>query len=452
MIFFVEVSLRLIGFMIIGFDDSNYLISKKEEVRILTIGESTTAGSFYNNYPLELYERIVDAGYSNVTVINKGINGTNSAVILSKISDWLKQYSPDIVIGMIGINDGDQTLKYSGTLVDDQILFIQNLRIYKLLRWAQNYLFKKNEKIIRQRSLWEKKQKLKEIEQIQNLGEKFNKEKHFMSGVQLAWLYLESGKIKKFLIILEKLVEIDRLSEEVIGLRLHYEVLNQNYKNAQSLISLIEKKYTKSPTLLNMVGWYYQDQNQCSKAIQFFKSVYESKPMNLDNLNGIIRCSLEMKNYTQAREFLDMAYKYDSKYLRTLYHFVKYHQEVNNYKEANYYQKKVNDISASRFSLFGRKNYLQIVSKVLRNGGIFIVMQYPMRRVANLKEMFFHLPGVYYVENRENFREAISKVGYSKVFSDRFAIDFGHTTPLGDRLIVDNIMETLLPIIKKNRD
>ncbi len=332
MIFFVEVSLRLIGFIIIGFDDSNYLISKKEEVRILTIGESTTAGSFYNNYPLELYERIVDAGYSNVTVINKGINGTNSAVILSKISDWLKQYSPDIVIGMIGINDGDQTLKYSGTLVDDQILFIQNLRIYKLLRWAQNYLFKKNEKIIRQRSLWEKKQKLKEIEQIQNLGEKFNKEKHFMSGVQLAWLYLESGKIKKFLIILEKLVEIDRLSEEVIGLRLHYEVLNQNYKNAQSLISLIEKKYTKSPTLLNMVGWYYQDQNQCSKAIQFFKSVYESKPMNLDNLNGIIRCSLEMKNYIQAREFLDMAYKYDSKYLRTLYHFVKYHQEVNNYR------------------------------------------------------------------------------------------------------------------------
>ena len=51
-------------------------------------------------------------------MIDKGLGGTNSGVILSRIESYLKKYRPHMIIAMMGINDDAQTVKFQNTLND----------------------------------------------------------------------------------------------------------------------------------------------------------------------------------------------------------------------------------------------------------------------------------------------------------------------------------------------
>ncbi|MDP7113894.1 MAG: hypothetical protein QGH45_18130 [Myxococcota bacterium] len=48
-------------------------------------------------------------------------------------------------------------------------------------------------------------------------------------------------------------------------------------------------------------------------------------------------------------------------------------------------------------------------------------------------------PGLVFVDNGPTFEEAIARQGYDRLFIDRFAREFGHCTPEGNRLIAANV-------------
>lgn len=77
-----------------------------KKLRILCVGESTTAHRYENipSWPELLEKRLIEKGIQ-VQVINKGIVGTNSSIVLSQFPQWLNEYKPHIVISMLGIND-----------------------------------------------------------------------------------------------------------------------------------------------------------------------------------------------------------------------------------------------------------------------------------------------------------------------------------------------------------
>ena len=104
---------------------------------ILCIGESTTAGG-KDSYPYQL-EEILNAGSSGKTfkVINKGIPAKTTGDILLMLPDFLKEYQPDYVLAMIGINDVIYDRMVTDTFLRRlrwQVL--ERLRVYKVLKWG----------------------------------------------------------------------------------------------------------------------------------------------------------------------------------------------------------------------------------------------------------------------------------------------------------------------------
>ena len=89
------------------------------------------------------------------------------------------------------------------------------------------------------------------------------------------------------------------------------------------------------------------------------------------------------------------------------------------------------------------ENYLAI-KKLLDSRSVSLVaMQYPLRNISLLKDIFRNEGGVFFVSN-ENFRPLVKKNGYVKYFMDLFAGDFGHCTEEGNRLIADNAAQVIL--------
>jgi len=76
----------------------------------------------------------------------------------------------------------------------------------------------------------------------------------------------------------------------------------------------------------------------------------------------------------------------------------------------------------------------------------FVCMQYPLRSIVPLKNIFSpeERKTIVFVDNEGAFKEALRKTGYSVYFQDVFAGDFGHCTAKGNRLIAENIFQTIL--------
>ncbi len=100
----LEIGLQLSGVTLTAIKKyGNKKTKDSNTITILCLGESTTDGQ----WPPVL-QKILDEKSKNkkFNVVDEGVVGTNTKKISEKIVDFLLKYNPDIVISMIGINDG----------------------------------------------------------------------------------------------------------------------------------------------------------------------------------------------------------------------------------------------------------------------------------------------------------------------------------------------------------
>lgn len=71
-------------------------------------------------------------------------------------------------------------------------------------------------------------------------------------------------------------------------------------------------------------------------------------------------------------------------------------------------------------------------------------VQYPGRNNADLISMFDNPGEVIFVDNEWIFKEVLKKGRFDDYFMDSFAGDFGHCTPIGNRLIAENMAYMIL--------
>ena len=120
------------------------------------------------------------------------------------------------------------------------------------------------------------------------------------------------------------------------------------------------------------------------------------------------------------------------------------YQELGNYKLADAYFEKANNIRFGYYNPKMRHNYHKL-KEILANRNIKLVcVQYPMRSVESLRRMFKDKEGIIFVDNEMIFKEAVEKSNYNEYFGDIFAGDFGHCTDKGNKLIATNIADTIL--------
>jgi len=132
----LEVGLCLGRIIFLSLQEYRNRVSIKQRgaYRIMCLGESTTALGGKYSYPSQLEEILNQRNLGiKFSVINKGVL-IDTSYILSHLEENLNRYNPDMVITMMGANDGGEYLPSKGISTKQPLQFFKSLRLYKLAR------------------------------------------------------------------------------------------------------------------------------------------------------------------------------------------------------------------------------------------------------------------------------------------------------------------------------
>jgi len=142
----LELGLRAGGFIFLYFQEHKNTVSarQKSSYRILCLGESTTA----NTWP-RILEDILNRKNTGIkfSVIDKGVPGITTPLIVNQLENNLYKYNPDMVIAMIGINDAVSVVKDKDAIAEikPSPLF-GSFRVFKLIKFIHSRIISKTDK------------------------------------------------------------------------------------------------------------------------------------------------------------------------------------------------------------------------------------------------------------------------------------------------------------------
>ncbi len=446
----LEVILRLGGSVYLSLQEHRNRDSLKRsgpgQYRILCLGESTTAFGQEDSYPA-LLEDILNKNLPTMkfSVINRGIPGADTFVILSEIGYNIRRYNPDMIITMMGTNDDSISLPHNDMPTKIKKI-IKPLRIYKLASLL----------LARLRS----KDSLKNVYFIEGLSRL--EYRH----------YLEAERMFKKV--------IDLAPEEPLA----YVSLSQcyyeqgMYGKAWELIKKAEGLAVNHPEVYIDLGWRYYDMGFSSLAEDAFKKAIKSNPLKPNGYYDLAQFYQGIRKYSEAEGMfkkvmeLDREDNYNSYMDFGLHYFergmfveaadmLKKAIEINHIDPMPYWYlgfvKEAQGKHKESLSYFDqikynlnfinsvtRRNYNKLKDIVLKKGIKLICVQYPIRRLDSLKQLFEHSDNIVFVDNEGIFKEAVKSSGYDDYFVDRFAGDFGHCTRKGNLLLANNIAQTII--------
>jgi len=336
------------------------------------------------------------------------------------LQDNLGKYKPHMVITMMGIND-DEDLA-SGFSRSNIFSFtkavIRGLRIYKLAKLIRIRLhepdFLENMYIERGRD-YQAQGSYPESEEMYKkaIALKLNNPVPY---VDLAWCYGEQGKIMQAEGTFKRAVTIKPKDESVyIELGQFYQG-QKRYPEAEKALKKALEVSPDNDTVYISLCWCYGEQGKYLQAEEAFKKAIEIRPKSKIGYTELAQY------YYSDRDFYpntkEMAKKVEA-------YFDKVKSVTGNYNEGT------------------RRNYNRLKGILSGKGIKLVCMQYAMRSLRDLKEMFDSNEGIIFIDNEAVFREALKKGKYEDYFIDRFAGDFGHCTPEGNRIMANNVADTL---------
>ena len=88
-------------------------------------------------------------------------------------------------------------------------------------------------------------------------------------------------------------------------------------------------------------------------------------------------------------------------------------------------------------------NFNNIHSFLIEKNITLIIMQYPLRNITPLKQVFNNNQ-IIFIDNQELFESKLNNTNYNEYFVDSFAGDFGHCTKKGNYLIAENVFNVFM--------
>jgi tetratricopeptide (TPR) repeat protein len=467
----LESGLRIGGYIILFAQEHRNKVSlgQKGAYRIMCLGESTTAMGGEYSYPSQL-EGILNRRNMGIkfSVINKGISGTNTAYIVEHLEDNIDEYSPDMVITMMGIMDSgipDAIVSLRNTSLSNILVFLRSFRTYKLSRLLYLHIITK----AKERAI----NKMEKSGQcavlffdMLDLGLKncFAGEAGSVYGdpgkknagvflkndiyfVKLGVSYREIGKLDKAEQSFNKAIELNPLNVEAYtGLGRVYTSWGR-YLQAEEYFKKAIALRPEFDGVYYDLAWFYA--NSIFKpdlAEEYFKKVIKMDPKNSRVYHALGGFYRDQKRLAEAVENFKKCIEFDLKADRVWGELAFTYKEMGEDALADQCYKKAIEIAPnfSRYSLMTRNNYIRL-KKILDDRGIKLVcVQYPVRSIELLNTIFEGQKGVTFVDNEMVFKEAIKREGFKEYFTDIFAGDFGHCTPKGNRLLAGNIADVIL--------
>ncbi len=414
----LEVGLRIAGAVLLSMQEyRNHRLAKEQGVyKIVCIGESTTMSGGENSYPRQL-ERILNARSKGIKfqVINKGVSGTTTPVIISHLPAILDETKPNMAIVMMGINDGKVYIPIEKIRGWHKILaYLRDFRVYKLFKRIILGLRVNMSAMYKSKTVIGHRNKNENV----STGEKFivaefNKyplkyRKLYFQGLFLdaANRYAEAEKVWKFFIF----------SKIIPTLETHF------YKKLAKCLY----EQGKTDELISILAHVpYNAWASCS--VLDLCNDRKRAPMIVSVINNNIK---EAPDNPELYDLMSDCLK-----------------RAGENGKAVAYMKKADELRKGHINSITQKNYLKLNDMLRKRHIKPIYMQYPLRSIDTLKAMLRSVDNfnqIIFIDNKGIFEKALSTGTYDEYFTDRFAGDFGHCTPKGNRLIAEHVAEVIL--------
>jgi tetratricopeptide (TPR) repeat protein len=228
---------------------------------------------------------------------------------------------------------------------------------------------------------------------------------HAWGYAELAWVYRDRGEDDKAITLLEEAMQVDA-------------------HDAWPYIYL---------------GWMYKDQRAYTVAEELLVKAIAKDPNEITAYSLLAELYRLQGRFAEAAVMLEEALTIDP-----------HNEEITYFLElckTNTYAALRGDDPRPVFGFYSPAtlhNY-RILQRMVRQKNIPLVcVQYPLRDVGALKRIFKEPQDIVFVDNEKIFNEAVKESSYEDYFVDRFAEDFGHCTKLGNRLLAENIAESVL--------
>jgi len=416
----LEVSLRICGFLALSVREAKniYALRQKENYRIMCIGESTTALHGDDCYPSQLQEilNLKKGSLPGFSVINKGIPATTTTKILDQLEANLNRYDPDVVIAMIGINDAGDMLPYGVDSPRKRKRFLASLSTYKLFRIMQG-------------------------KYIEMAGGRVP----YRGYLDLSRDYAGHDMYERASKVLRKAIFAAPERPEA------YNFLGLLYHNRLGDINKAESLFRESISVAphkdmaySYLGGCLWSQDRFDEAVDAYKKAISVNPRNsfhymqqaamYNNYDSTESAAMVFKELAEIDPHADRALSFLSRYYRM----------IGEYKKADIFEAKAEGFRLRFYKIETRHNYREIRRTLKKRGVPLVCVQYPMRSLEPLKRMLEPYNDTIFIDNEKIFKEAVDEKGYETYFTDSFAGDFGHCTRDGNRILADNIAETVL--------
>lgn len=126
--------------------------------------------------------------------------------------------------------------------------------------------------------------------------------------------------------------------------------------------------------------------------------------------------------------------------------------QAGNRQAAEAYHQEIEDFLEFVENPVTRKNYREIMAQLRERGIPLVAVQYPMRRVEPLKRLLEWPADVVFVDNEKSFKSALLGRPVTEIFTDLFAGDFGHLSPLGNRILAENFADAISILVGIRRE
>jgi len=499
----LEVGLRIGGFILLSQEEHRNKgpINQKGTYRIMSLGESTTFNGESNSYPRQL-ERILNQRNSGIKfkVINKGRAGIESTGILAKLENNINKYNPDMIIVMMGINDGEDTVAYADIHSKKNVLFFKSFRIYKLAKLLRLHIIQRFE----EKKLDKAEESLKKALEINPKSEKayvglvdyYQGQEKFVEAeelikkaleinpksdkayldlarysqeqgkfveaeelikkaleinpknnkayIDLAHYYWEQGKRVKAEEVLKKAIEINPKNYEAYFVLADYYGMQEKNVEAEELPKKVLEIHPKNDAAYVVLA-YFRGQENSVEAKELLEKAIEINPKNTAAYTNLAYNYQDQGKLVEAIEMLKKALEADPGNDNIYYKLSAMLNKKNKKrKAADEYSQRIGAIDTGWYEQVTIQNY-RILKEIVTKKGIKLVsMQYPVRSVEPLKKIFKDKESLVFVDNEKIFKEAVARENYDEYFTDKFRDGFGHCTVKGNRLLAENAANVIL--------
>lgn len=472
----LEIGLRIGGLVFLSLQEhrNKTALKQKDTYRILCLGESTTALGWGDSYPSQL-ERILNQHSTGIkfSVINKGVPGTNTTRIVANVEDYLNQYNPHLVITMMGINDNLETIDY-----DDG--HFTKLRIYTLAKFFQKRLVDKFQEIIPRIAITINARDDKAYIQLA----RYYEGKH-------VW---DSSELPRVRELLQKALAMNPKNVEAYLELMEYHREYHEYAQLDELVKKTLRVGLENAAVYVELAGYYRDAGDLERSAEFLRKALAIDPENDDAYFALAEYCFARGEAGEVVELLKKALEINPKNQDAYMGLVGYYCDTGQYDQKEKLLKKVLAVNPQgreaymglaaflcgrskddpskepdywesfRFEsghydprcprdgtelIIGRGNYERLKKTLDRRGITLVAVQYPMRNIETLKATFEDQDGIIFVDNENVFREAVRQGNYDEYFGDKFACNFGHCTPKGNKLLAENIASVIWKLIQE---